>query len=82
VVSAMLEVSLPLYDEGTSTMPLESRLLTEESLEHGKAPSWWDLPGSAGNLCCVNQRDLIQEQSGDCRVATYFSPQHFLRTRR
>jgi hypothetical protein len=30
----MLEVSLPFYRQWTCTMPLESELLTEQSLEH------------------------------------------------
>jgi len=57
----MLEVSLPFYRQRTCAMPLESELLTKESLEHGKAPSWKDLPESIGNwnLCGVNRVELL-----------------------
>ena len=44
----MLEVSLPFYRQRARAMPLESELLTKESLEHGKSPSWKDLPEAPG----------------------------------
>src|SRR5215468_562968 len=83
----MLEVSLPFYRQRTCAMPLESELLTKESLEHGKAPSWKDLPESIGNwnLCGVNRVELLGKRPelaerphifrhnifGDMRCITY-----------
>jgi hypothetical protein len=57
----MLEVSSPFYRQRTCAMSLESALLTKESLEHGKAPSWKDLPESTRNwnLCGVNRVELL-----------------------